>query len=158
MAIKSLDVSGRVYQLAPMPPWEGSEFAAEVAELMAKALAGEAGGIMSARDEIKEGGTVNPTAILSMVTKLLPHIPAKDFTRLARRALSPGSNGTGCSCPDGSLDEGMFDAWFGKHPGDYFPVAIWAIKENAAGFFVKGGPAWSALAAVLLPSTSPKKG
>lgn len=156
MQCKTLVIDGRTYQLIPMSPWEGSEFAAEVAELLAKTLAGEAGGILAARDEVQSGGTLDSSTILSMITRLLPHLPAKEFTRLARQALLAKPTGVGCSCPDGPIDEGIFDLWFSKYSGDYFPVAIWAIKEHAAGFFVNGGPAWNALAAHLLPSTSPK--
>ncbi len=157
MNVKTLKVEEHEYKLVPMSPWEGSEYAAKLAALITKALAGEAGGILAARDQVKEGGVADPNIILSMVTRLLPHIPAAEFTGLARQALipNPATNHTGVECPDGPLDQAIFDQWFGKHQGEYFPVAIWAIKENAAGFFVKGGPAWSAVAAALLPSQSP---
>ena len=156
MTIRSLKVEDRVYKLSPMPPWEGAELAAEVAEVLMTALAAEADGVMGAATDAVKGGVVDNGKILSMIGRLLPHLPARELTRLARKVMTPADNYTGVACADGPLEQGVFDEWFGKYAGDYFPVAIWAIKENVSGFFVNGGPAWNAVAAVLLPSKSQK--
>lgn len=159
--IKSLKVDDREYKLVVMPPWSGAVYAAKVGGLLTKALAGEAGeakDLSDMKSEIAGGGMSEELIgrIVSMVTRILPHIDPDKFSELAQEAFRNSE----VTAPNGSKlsDEGLFDEWFGNHRGDYFPVAIWAIKENCAGFFVGGGSAWSALAGQFLPSKSPTDG
>lgn len=156
--IKTLMIDGRKYQLVVMPPWQGAEFAAEVAGLLTGALASEAGEAKELSDmksDISSGGMSDDMIkrVTSMVMRILPHIKPKEFTALARQAFRGSDLSVG---GDMLSEEGLFDQHFGKHRGDYFPVAIWAIKENCAGFFGGGGTAWSALAGQLIPSKSQK--
>lgn len=155
------DLQPRVYKLVVMAPWDGAAFAAEVASLLTGALAGEAAeakDLSDMKDNIAGGGMSEELIgrITSMVMRLLPHIKPKEFTRLARQCFTASE----LTAPNGAKldEEGLFDEWFNRHREDYFPVAIWAIKENCSGFFVGGGSAWSALAGQFLPSKSPTGG
>lgn len=159
--IKSLEAGDRKYKLVVMAPWVGAHYATKVSGLLAKALAGEAGeakDLSDMKSEIEGGGMSEElvSRIVGMVTRILPHLDPDTFTELAREAFKNSE----VTAPNGNnlSDEGLFDEWFGKHRGDYFPVAIWAIKENCSGFFVEGGEAWSALGEQFLPSESPKDG
>jgi hypothetical protein len=158
--IKTLSIDGRKYQLVVMAPWDGAEFAAEVAGLLTGALAGEASEAKDLSDikgEIAGGGMSEGMIkrIPDMVMRILPHIKPREFTRLARQSFRDSELSVG---GDKLSEEGLFDQHFGKHRGDYFPVAVWAIKENCAGFFVGGGQGWAALGAQFLPSKSQTDG
>ena len=149
--LRSFKIGDKTYKMAVMPPWSGASFAAEVSSLLAGALGGEA--VEAKTLSGLAGGNVSDEFIAkaaSMVMRLLPHIDSKEFTKLARRCFIESQ----VTAPDGSNlgEEGLFDDWFGRNRGDYFPVAIWAIKENCSGFFAGGGMAWSALAGLFMPS------
>lgn len=156
--IKSFKIGGNTYKLVVMAPWHGAAYAARVAGLVSKSLAGEAEeakNLAELKEGISSGGISDKliTRIVSMVARILPHIDPDQFSELAKTAF----NKSQVTAPNGSSlsEEGLFDEWFNDHRADFFPVAIWAIKENCAGFFVGGGAGWSALAAQLTPSKSP---
>ena len=157
--LKSLDIEGKVYRLEVMAPWIGAAYATKVGGLLTKALAGEASeakGISDIKSDIADGGMDAKLVerIMHMIMRILPHIDPDKFSELAREAFLNSK----VTAPNGSelSDEGLFDEWFTKNKGDYFPVAIWAIKENCSGFFVGGGAGWSALGGQFLASKSPK--
>lgn len=152
--IKTLEIEGRSYRMTVMSPWQGAAYAARVMRLVSSALAGEAEGFSGLQKSISEDGNLSSSQVIGLLTRVLPHVPAEDFTQLAREAF------TSLVSPQGDSlgQEGLFNAWFNKYPGDYFPVAIWAIKENSAGFFTKGGAAWSALAGTFGLLVSLKRG
>ena len=131
--IKSLKIGEREYKLVVMSPWRGATYAAKVGGLLTKALAGEAGeakDLADMKSQIAGGGVSDELIqkIISMITRIIPHIDPDKFSQLAQEAF--------------------------KHS----EVAIWAIKENCSGFFVGGGAGWSALASQFLPSKSPTDG
>ena len=142
--MKTIIIENRTYRMTPMAPWEGSAFTAKVTGLISKGIADA--------DGLFEGGDIEK--MVGAAIKMLPNIPPDQFTALARQALLKSEHYMGVECPDGPLDKGIFDMWFSKHPGDYFPIAIWAIKENSAGFFVRSGAAWNSVVAALMPSAS----
>lgn len=159
--IKSLQIGEREYKLVVMSPWRGATYAAKVGGLLTKALAGEAGeakDLADMKSQIAGGGVSDELIqkIISMITRIIPHIDPDKFSQLAQEAFKHSE----VTAPNGNqlADEGLFDEWFEKHRGDFFPVAIWAIKENCSGFFVGGGAGWSALASQFLPSKSPTDG
>ena len=155
--IKTLLIADREYKMVVMSPWTGAAYAARVVGLLTKALAGEASeaaDLAEAKGDIATGGLTDDKIkkIMSMVMRVLPHLDADTFTELAREAFS---NSSVSVRGQEIYESGLFDEHFNKHRGDYFAVAIWAIKENCTGFFVGGGPAWSALGGLFNLSKSP---
>ncbi len=142
---KKLNVEGREYRLLPMAPAYGAIFAARVAVLLTSILGAEADGLSQIISSFKSGSADDEgvqAQLFRLVMKLLPHLNPKEFAALCDEALK-----TDCFAGGNRLnDESHFNSWFDENRGDYFPVAIWAIRMHCQDFFVKGGPAFRALA------------
>lgn len=153
MGLVSLNIEDREYRLLPMAPAIGAHFAARVGVLLGSVLSAQADGLASLVGAFKGGQNAdNQKQLLKMVLGFLPYIDPDKFSAICAEALNYEcfAGGTKLSAA------GHLDKWFADHKSDYFPVAIWAIKEHCKDFFVEGGPAWSALVGNAIPSKSPK--
>lgn len=175
-------VNKRRYSLQPMPPSQGSLFAARVARLISGALAAESGGAIdllkntdenlldgiegASREDIEkklftmlqDGKGLDFLAkIISMVMRTLPHVDVYEFDALAKEAMSYEFFAGDLKCFNDAAP-GHFDTHFSKFPQDFYTVAIWAIKENSGAFFANSGKGWGILGTRLLPSKFLTKG
>lgn len=151
---KTLTIESRTYRLIPMQPLNGLPFALKVAASLGGSIASlDTGGF--SLDSLKGNSDAEGKGmekVLSAVLVATASIDPNQLHQLMREALSYEvyADNTKLS------DDMHFNQWFGDHPGDLLPVAIWAIKEHVGRFFVQGGPAWSALAGRFGLSASPK--
>ncbi len=162
--IVSFKVDNRHYELVKMPPNGGHRFATKVASLLGLSLAGEASSLMSLATEAGADVAKAVAApgmdakILGLIMRLVPHIDPDKLSDLFDEVY------TSCKVQvrvgDGptlnlALDKD-FDEHFGSDAGagDFYPVSIWAVKENCGAFFVRGGPGWRILARLFQGSES----
>ncbi len=171
MASRIVDfkIDNRTYQLTKMPPNGGHRFATKVAHLLGLSLAGEASSLFAMAKEVGiEAGADAAKAlavkgmdgkILALVMRLIPHIDPNKLGDLMDEVFDNCKVmvrvGDG---PSLSLARDKdFDEHFGsdESAGDFYPVAFWAIKENAGSFFVQSGPGFRTLVRHLPVSASP---
>lgn len=156
MSLVSLNIEDREYRLLPMAPAIGAHFAARVGVLLGSVLSAQADDLASLVGAFKGEQDIenaeNQQKLIRMVLGFLPNIDPDKFSAICAEALNYEcyAGGTKLSAA------GHLDKWFADHKGDYFPVAIWAIREHCKDFFVKGGPAWSAMVGNVIPSKSQK--
>lgn len=139
-----LTIEDREYGLHKMPPKKAVSFGFKVLGALAPALGGAVGSLDSMKDQQKIG---------EVILAALAQVDPEKLEQLAETALAHE-----VYAGDQKLSNpSVFNKHFQDYPGDYFPVAIWAIWENAKDFFVKSGPGFQQVLGVL-PFSSQKGG
>jgi len=146
-----LDIEGRKYALFPMPPMNSVYYGPKVVQSLSQCISGVDLAAVVAAAESSES---KAESLGMELLKMLPNLDAKVFSDLMMEAMQ-----FEVSCPSGKLSvESIFNQWFTDHPGDLFPVGIWAIWEHSKDYWLKSGAGFQSVLGVGLPSESPKTG
>ncbi len=141
MEKSTISIEGRDYTLELLPPMQGASFGLRISSLLGGILGGILGdqsseeGLSKFLKENKDNENAYER-ILYLFLKYASSFDPKEIEIILKEAMNSNVN-----CPNGKLsDPAIFDIWFAQHPGDLYPVGIWAAWEQAKPFFIGAAP------------------